>query len=119
MRSLLAGLAGLVTAITSVPDPSEADTNRWGAGYFPDTPVVTQDGKVLHFYGDLIKGRTVVVSFFYTSCTTLCSIETARLAEVKSFPAGKARSYPNSSAPGRRGAPRSVGSEHPDTASPL
>jgi len=83
MRSLLAGLAGLVTAITSVPDPSEADTNRWGAGYFPDTPVVTQDGKVLHFYGDLIKGRTVVVSFFYTSCTTLCSIETARLAELK------------------------------------
>ena len=83
MRRLLAGLAGLMAAITCVPGPSDAGSNRWGAGYFPDTPVVTQDSKTLHFYDDLIKGRTVVVSFFYTSCTDLCSIETARLAELK------------------------------------
>ena len=46
-------------------------------------PVVTQDGKTLHFYDDLIKGKIVVVSFIFTSCSDLCPIATARLAEVK------------------------------------
>jgi len=83
IRNILAGIAGLVAVIVSVPGAPEAQINRWGANYFPDVPVVTQDGKTLHFYDDLIKGRIVVVNFIYTSCSRLCPIETARLAEVK------------------------------------
>jgi protein SCO1/2 len=83
MRNILAGIAGLVAALVSAPSAPEAQINRWGAGYFPDVPVVTQDGKTLHFYADLIKGRIVVVNFVYTNCSELCPIETARLAEVK------------------------------------
>ena len=83
IRNILAGIAGLVAVIVSVPGAPEAQINRWGANYFPDVPVVTQDGKTLHFYDDLIKGRIVVVNFVYTSCSELCPIETARLAEVK------------------------------------
>src|SRR5471032_194049 len=63
--------------------PSMASANRWDENYFSNLPVVTQDGKTLHFYDDLIKGRIVVVSFIYTSCSDLCPIETARLAQVK------------------------------------
>jgi protein SCO1/2 len=74
--------AVMIAALATVV-PGMATTNRWGANYFPDLPVVTQDGKTLRFYDDLIKGKIVVVSFFYTSCTDLCPIETARLAEVK------------------------------------
>jgi protein SCO1/2 len=80
LRTTLAGLACLLAVIVSAP---EARSNRWGAGYFPDVPVVTQDGKTLHFYDDLIKGKIVVVSFIFTSCSDLCPIATARLAEVK------------------------------------
>jgi protein SCO1 len=83
MRKILAGIAGLVAVIVSVPGVPEAQIHRWGADYFPDAPVVTQDGKTLHFYDDLIKDKIVVVNFIYTSCSRLCPIETARLAEVK------------------------------------
>ena len=82
-RRFLTGLACLATMIVSMPGTPDARGNRWGAGYFPDVSVTTQDGKTLHFYDDLIKGRIVVVSFIYTSCSELCPIETARLAEVK------------------------------------
>jgi protein SCO1 len=83
MRNFLAGIAILAAVIIAAPGTPQAYSNRWGAGYFPDVSVVTQDGKSLRFYDDLIKGRIVVVSFFYTSCSELCPIETARLAEVK------------------------------------
>ena len=79
----LGGALALLALVASIDDAADARGNRWGAGYFPDALVTTQDGKTLHFYDDLIKGRTVVVSFIYTSCTELCPIETARLAEVK------------------------------------
>ena len=55
----------------------------WGSNYFPNLPVVTQDGKTLHFYDDVIKGKLVVVSFIYTSCPDICPLITARLAMVK------------------------------------
>ena len=54
----------------------------WGGNYFPNLPVVTQDGKTLRFYDDVIKGKVVVVSFIYTSCTDICPLTTARLALV-------------------------------------
>jgi len=38
----------------------------------PDIEVFDQDGRKLHFYTDLIKGKTVVLSFIYTSCTAIC-----------------------------------------------
>jgi protein SCO1 len=82
LRNSLAGLVCLVLALVSVPGTPEAK-NPWGANYFPDVPVVTQDGKTLRFYDDMIKDKIVVVSFIYTSCSELCPIETARLAEVK------------------------------------
>ncbi len=83
IRNLLSGLCLAVTIIASTPCVSEAGIKRWGADYFPDLPVITQDGKTLHFYNDLIKGKIVVVSFVYTSCSDLCPILTARLADVK------------------------------------
>jgi protein SCO1/2 len=63
--------------------PSMASANRWDASYFSNLPVVNQDGKTLRFYDDVLKGRIVVVNFIFTSCSDLCPIVTARLAEVK------------------------------------
>ena len=67
LRRFLTGIACLAALAVAVSDASAAGVNRWGAGYFPDLSVVTQDGKTLHFYDDLIKGKIVVINFIYTS----------------------------------------------------
>lgn len=63
--------------------PVQADNARWGADYFPNVPLVTQDGKTVHFYDDLIKGKTVVLDMIYTHCVDSCPLETARLVQVQ------------------------------------
>ena len=49
----------------------------------PNVPVVTQDGKTLNFYDDLIKDKIVVLNFIYTSCKDICPLATARLGEAQ------------------------------------
>ena len=63
--------------------PAKANTVRWGADYFPNVPLVDQDGKTVHFYNDLIKGKSVVIDMIYTHCVDSCPLETARLAQVQ------------------------------------
>jgi cytochrome oxidase Cu insertion factor (SCO1/SenC/PrrC family) len=41
-------------------------------GAIPDVMVYDQDGRLLHFYTDLIKGKTVAINFIFTTCTTIC-----------------------------------------------
>jgi protein SCO1/2 len=60
-----------------------AGTNApWGANYFPNVVLTTQDGKRVHFWDDLIKDKKVVINFFYTECGHNCPLETAKLAQV-------------------------------------
>ena len=40
----------------------------------PDVEVVTQDGKTVHFYSDLVKGNVVAVNFIFTNCKTICPV---------------------------------------------
>ena len=68
---------------TIVRSPPAVASSRWGAGYFPNVPLTTQDGKVVHFYDDLIKGKSVAVDIIYTRCTGSCPLETAKLAQVQ------------------------------------
>jgi protein SCO1 len=59
------------------------DTSRWGANYFPNVTLTTQDGRSVRFYDDLIKGKIVAINLIYTSCEYNCPLETARLAQVQ------------------------------------
>src|SRR5580765_5866241 len=65
-----------------ISHPSSADS-RWGANYFPNVELTTQDGKTVHFYDDLIKGKIVAIDLIYTTCQYSCPLETARLAQVQ------------------------------------
>lgn len=65
------------------PTPAAADNARWGANYFPNVVLTTQDGVKVHFYDDVIKGKSVVIDLIYTSCVDACPLETARLAQVQ------------------------------------
>jgi cytochrome oxidase Cu insertion factor (SCO1/SenC/PrrC family)/cytochrome c2 len=86
-RGILAGLAAALALLLLEALPGgghgAAAAVSWGKGYIPNVPVTTQDGQTLHFYDDLIKDKLVVISFIYTSCTDLCPLTTARLAEMR------------------------------------
>jgi protein SCO1/2 len=63
--------------------PATAGDSRWGRGYLPNTPVVTQDNKSLFFYDDVLKGKIVILSFIYTTCRDICPVVTARLSQLE------------------------------------
>ena len=42
------------------------------AKYFTDVELTNQDGKKVRFYSDVLKGKTVVVNAFFTTCTSVC-----------------------------------------------
>ena len=43
----------------------------------PDSAVLDQDGRRINFYTDLIKGKTVIINFIFTTCTNICPSLTA------------------------------------------
>jgi protein SCO1 len=53
--------------------PQSAQTEgSGGQKYFSDVELLDQTGAKLRFYSDLIKGRTVVIIPFFTTCTGVC-----------------------------------------------
>ena len=84
--NLALATALVLTAITSFTGRQAFAADKdshWGANYFPNVPLVAQDGKTVHFYDDLLKGKTVVINFIYTKCNDSCPLETAKLARVQ------------------------------------
>jgi cytochrome oxidase Cu insertion factor (SCO1/SenC/PrrC family) len=78
----VAALAVAATAIWNSRD-SRAQDRPWGETYIPNLTVTTQRGKPVKFYDDLVKGKIVIISFIYTSCTDICPLTTARIAQLE------------------------------------
>jgi protein SCO1/2 len=76
-------LAAITATLGSIR--TSADNSRWGAGYFPNVTLTTQDGATVHFYDDLIKGKIVAINLIYTTCKYACPLETARMAQVQNL----------------------------------
>ncbi len=55
----------------------------WGANYFPNTELITHEGKKVRFFDDLIKDKIVAINFMYTHCAEACPLETAQLIRVQ------------------------------------
>jgi cytochrome oxidase Cu insertion factor (SCO1/SenC/PrrC family) len=55
------------------------------AHYFPNLTLLTQDNKPVRFFDDLLKGKTVVINFAFTTCTGVCPPMTANLARVQEY----------------------------------
>src|ERR1044071_2573102 len=84
---LILSLAVFTTAQAQTPAPKPAappaphdhshmskDTAETSAAekYFTDVELTNQDGKKVRFYSDVLKGKTVVVNAFFTTCTSVC-----------------------------------------------
>ena len=55
----------------------------WGADYFPNVPLVTQDGKTVMFYDDLLKDKKVLIDFMFAKCEDSCPLDTANMARIQ------------------------------------
>jgi len=56
-----------------------------GAGplSIPDLTVLTQEGKEIRFYSDLVKDKVVAMNFIFTTCTTICPPMGANFAKLQ------------------------------------
>lgn len=82
-----AGAHGLAGTSTQPQAPASTSTATTGTrdprAYFTDTEFLTQDGRTIRFYSEMLKDRVVVVNMMYTSCTEACPLITKQLNEVR------------------------------------
>jgi cytochrome oxidase Cu insertion factor (SCO1/SenC/PrrC family) len=88
LQSLNAGNAVSETVAATVNVSASVDVGGNGMGptkklIIPDVEVLDQEGNALHFYSDLIKGKTVAINFIFTNCTTICPPLAATFARVQ------------------------------------
>jgi len=73
-------LAGLATAAAQ----SLAGDRSAIALQLPNTELVDQDGRTVHLYSDLVKGRkSVVISTMFTTCGTICPLVGVRMSGLQ------------------------------------
>lgn len=78
------------TGSTDAPAPAEEVKKtktpaEKAAAYFPNTVLYTQDNRPVHFFDDLLKGKTVMINFMFTTCTGICPPMTANLLKVQAY----------------------------------
>jgi protein SCO1/2 len=76
--ALAGAAAGEATSAWSATAPATAPRSR-----IPNVPVLDQDGQGFRFYDDLVRGRVVLINFFFTSCGETCPLVTQNLREVQ------------------------------------
>jgi protein SCO1/2 len=77
------GWAAAIAAALSLTIAVPVLGSPWGKSYFPNVPLVTQDGETVRFFDDLIEGKIVAINFIYTTCPDSCPLETAQLVRVQ------------------------------------
>src|ERR1044072_3389432 len=66
---------------STMRDSTTTDDGK--SSHFPNVELITQDGKKVRFYDDLIKGKVVAIELMYTTCKYNCPLETARLVQLQ------------------------------------
>lgn len=60
-----------------------SDTDAKAREYFTDTVLTSHAGDKLKFYSDVLKGRTVIISFMFTTCEDACPLINATLQRIQ------------------------------------
>ena len=63
----------------------EVEVQGFGKVTIPDIVVQDQEGRTVRFYSGLIKDKVVVISFFYTSCTYVCTLQGRTFSKLQSL----------------------------------
>ena len=83
-RTFFAGAATAALAPFALAVAGKArEFHQDGAAWFTNVEVKTQDGRTLRFYDDVLKGKIVLINFFFTDCDAVCPLMTENLARVQ------------------------------------
>lgn len=85
LRRVLALAATFVLApvAPAAAAPGAPDRLQKQREWFTDTPLVTQDGKPVRFFEDVVKDHVVVIQFIFTRCQGACPLTTQKLVQTK------------------------------------
>ncbi len=78
-ESRVAATAPPAQAEVLKPRGPDEETTR---NYFTDTTLITQEGKPVKFYTDVLKDNVVLISTIYTNCEDACPLITQKLTAV-------------------------------------
>jgi protein SCO1 len=56
-----------------------------GKSYFTDVVLVNQNGQDMRLFSDLIRGRTVIIIPFFTSCTGACPVMNQSMSKIQDW----------------------------------
>jgi protein SCO1 len=83
----VSGLASSSVILRTVQEAAasqpESPAAAQASAYFPNVELLTQDGVKVHFFDEVLREKTVLINFLFTSCTAVCSPMTANLARVQ------------------------------------
>ena len=65
-------LSEVILGLLASPDTHQAASDSAAEHYFTDVPLVDQHGKELRLYSDILKGKVVVITPFFTTCRGSC-----------------------------------------------
>lgn len=87
MKQFLIGLplfteAGVVTAATAATETVKSAATLQ-IGSITDVGVIDHNGKPLHFYADLVRGKAVAIQFVFASCSAICRPLSAIFSELQ------------------------------------
>lgn len=85
-RELLLGIGALGTAALGLQawrGVLARDRRAVGDPRIPNTRLQTHEGKTVHFYDDLVRGKVVAINMMYVSCAGICPTATANLRQVQ------------------------------------
>jgi protein SCO1 len=77
--SALLAIQPNVEVYAQVDSGTQAETRQ----NIPDIELIDQDGRTVHLYTDLVKGRVAALSFIFTTCTTICPLIGANLGRLQ------------------------------------
>jgi cytochrome oxidase Cu insertion factor (SCO1/SenC/PrrC family) len=72
-----------IESAISNTESTKTATDQVSKMNIPDVEMLDQNGRKVHFYTDLVKGRTVAINFIFTTCTTICPPLGATFARVQ------------------------------------
>lgn len=75
----------LIYRCCAIAQERTAQEESAASKYFTDVLLVNQDGKEMRLYSDLIKGRTVIIIPFFTSCTGACPAMNQSLQKIQDW----------------------------------
>src|ERR1700710_863553 len=75
--------ATVLTPLVLIESARAEKLHQDGVAWFTNAEVKTHDGKTLRFYDDILKGKIVLINFFFTGCDAICPLMTENLARVQ------------------------------------